>query len=619
MQQPSLHQTPARRGFFALLTLISTHLVLSFFPQKCEGNTSFLSRFLLLGGCTDPLAVNFNPLATDDDGSCIYDSANPEIQIVGSNNVCRGQEVSFVLTGMGSILPLSTIEVTFSDGSAPLTFSIANLPALNTITHVFNALSCGSNSPAGVTNAFGAQVVVSDFNGIPYLIFDSEPIFVSGAADFAQTGMFASPGSGPYCTNQTITFVNYGFGFFQALETGCVQNYDVTFSIAPDAAVVNALNTAIFPQYIEVVFPSQGQYAVSVEINGACPAAIETLDIAIGGVSGTVSLWVSDVDVFNPVPGMAVDLYTFGLQPQVFNSFSGFTNPGGSISFLNVPGGVYLARATPNLSGPQADLISTFSNEVMNWSAAHLIPVVCNSHFKDTIFMFKQTPPNPFGGAAQGRLTYRLDGPGMGLEGSNGEGAGLFVAGDPIPGIPIIIAKDTASLSTGQPIFTPIAMRITSDSPNINERGFYDFNDLGPGDYRIHVDMPGLPMAETYFFTIGVDALVFESLDFFADTTDAIYITDTESIGIHNRTVSEKIKAFPNPFSGILTIELPVEQDATGMNVWFCDLAGRRVRPTMISVNKHRIIIDAGNLPAGYYVLQAKAPFATFQTGVIKQ
>lgn len=60
-------------------------------------------------GCTDPFALNYNPLATIDDGSCIYDNGGCTNVTVSVFTDCWGEETGWTLTdGLGNVVASAT-------------------------------------------------------------------------------------------------------------------------------------------------------------------------------------------------------------------------------------------------------------------------------------------------------------------------------------------------------------------------------------------------------------------------------------------------------------------------------------------------------------------------------
>ncbi|MBU2639334.1 MAG: cadherin-like domain-containing protein, partial [Nanoarchaeota archaeon] len=82
-----------------------------------DGSCTYASLTPVLG-CTDPAATNYNPAATQNDGSCIYVVPNqaPVLASIGNKNVNEGALLSF------------SISATDVDGDA-LTYSVSGLPS----------------------------------------------------------------------------------------------------------------------------------------------------------------------------------------------------------------------------------------------------------------------------------------------------------------------------------------------------------------------------------------------------------------------------------------------------------------------------------------------------------
>lgn len=564
----------------------------------CAGIRADLRAAVFPAGCMDPLAVNYNPEATEDDGSCVYETVELGLTLIGGNEVCAGEELSFVITGASSLSAGSELVIHFSDGGAPLTFPMDALPEYNTFSYAFLLTSCGSISANGLDNAFTVSITAYE-NGVEYAWDTVDPIYVSGPSAFAQTGLFQSPPSGPYCINQNISFVNYSLGYYLVDATGCSQDYSVSFFTEASEVFIEEENTAFFPEFIEMSFLQQGTFEVGVTLEGGCLSESSSVFVEIGPVEGNVSLWASSQGPFVPVADMKINLYEYGLQPMEFISYEISTDNQGLAAFGNVPQGIYLARATPEGSIPeQSNLISTFTNEVVFWSQANLISVGCNTQHKDTIFLKTQAPPSSFDGAANGRLVIRDPAPGFPTD-DNAAEVRSFVEGDPIPGIPIIIGKDTAQ--AGVPFFIPIGMQLSSDGPLTGDQGFFDFSGLPEGSYRIHVDMPGLPMAQTYFFTMDDNNVIWDELNFYADLTDAIYTSDP--VNILEKESNDSWVMFPNPFIDFCTVLFENDVDPVSV-VWsMFDNSGRIVHPRFASLTREKMNIDGSNLPAGFYIL----------------
>jgi len=76
-----------------------------------------------LGGCTEPTALNYNPNANIDDGSCIF--SNLIVSSSSTNPLCNGYSTgSITLTASGGLPPY-----TFAWSTGDSTQNISSLPA----------------------------------------------------------------------------------------------------------------------------------------------------------------------------------------------------------------------------------------------------------------------------------------------------------------------------------------------------------------------------------------------------------------------------------------------------------------------------------------------------------
>ncbi|MGY8867575.1 MAG: T9SS type A sorting domain-containing protein, partial [Methylophagaceae bacterium] len=116
-------------------------------------------------GCTDTVAENYNPLATQEDGSC-YSELQVDLSVIDA--VCNGGTGSVQLTISGGLAPITV--VSYTTYQANQTIQVAD--AIVTISNVL------SNSETDVSTY---SVYVSDANGngdwYPYTIEQPEVLF----------------------------------------------------------------------------------------------------------------------------------------------------------------------------------------------------------------------------------------------------------------------------------------------------------------------------------------------------------------------------------------------------------------------------------------------------------
>jgi hypothetical protein len=110
----------------------------------------------------------------------------------------------------------------------------------------------------------------------------------------------------------------------------------------------------------------------------------------------------------------------------------------------------------------------------------------------------------------------------------------------------IIKKKKAAQQQKSTQAEEAIAFVITDDLGN------YEFEDIPDGEYILHVDMPGLPMIETYDVLIEGKKIIY-GLDFVVNKK-GIEATGTVDV---EKTEASYFSVFPNPGQGQLHLHLP--------------------------------------------------------------
>ena len=253
----------------------------------------------------------------------------------------------------------------------------------------------------------------------------------------------------------------------------------------------------------------------------------------------------------------------------------------GNYSFDYVCADSFIVMAIADTNG-YPSIIPTFSHSTTHWNAAqHIIITAPNTTDTANIIM-----------KADSTI---ISGPAI-ISGSVREGLcfGCRAQGDPIPGVPIGLEGDPGSI--------PILATITNDS------GTYSFIHLPVGNYKIYVNIPGLPMDSTYHIQITSSDTI-KNLNFKVDSS-SIYINPVvTSVG---QIASSKInmQLVPNPHKGITTIEFTMAT-ANQVQLDAFNLLGEKVAEILNEKEQSGIIryrFNAANagLKAGVYLLKLK-------------
>jgi len=167
-------------------------------------------------------------------------------------------------------------------------------------------------------------------------------------------------------------------------------------------------------------------------------------------------------------------------------------------------------------------------------------------------------------------------------------------AGDPIPGGDVKIGNN------------PGGNMIAATTTDVN--GYYSFDHVNIGSYKIYVDIPGLGRDSSYSVDITPTDTLFSQRNYTADS-DYVYIDI--SVGLNAYTYDEPgMSISPNPFSTQSILTLTENSNNQGnkeeLNVVVFDVLGNKIRK--LNAQTKKIVIEKGDLNPGIYFVRVQFP-----------
>ena len=245
----------------------------------------------------------------------------------------------------------------------------------------------------------------------------------------------------------------------------------------------------------------------------------------------------------------------------------------GSFVFKDFTYGNYLVYVMPNPASLPA-AIGTYYGNVPLWWDAEVIEVK-EDHIRDINIDVAQIKAELNGeGALGGNLSYAT--------GATKKST-ASIQGEPVKKVKVILIGVEKSDNI-------IAWVYTDDDGN------FRFENVPDGNYRIMIDIPGLPMDSTY--TISVKGNVITGLDFLVTDKDIRLASPT---GIsHPAAPMEKMEIWPVPSAGTVTLRT---KEMTGGTLTLFDVRGRQVMS--LTIDHNEMTLDLSSLPDGIYYLRA--------------
>ncbi|MBU3660515.1 MAG: PKD domain-containing protein [Flavobacteriales bacterium] len=191
--------------------------------------TSAINHTYAIGNYTLTLTVTTSLGCTATQSYNVFVGNQPSSPIISNPanaQGCSPLTLTFPISNVSGNIPGTTYNVTFSDGTTPLTYTQATIPS--SITHTFNSSSCGSSFTNGsITeqNAFG--VSIQAINPCGSSSASAGPIRTSSPP----TANFTIPST--VCKNQTATTVNTSIAGSIVSSSDCNPDQGQYWTISP--------------------------------------------------------------------------------------------------------------------------------------------------------------------------------------------------------------------------------------------------------------------------------------------------------------------------------------------------------------------------------------------------
>jgi len=284
-----------------------------------------------------------------------------------------------------------------------------------------------------------------------------------------------------------------------------------------------------------------------------------------------------------PFTAGTVSLYKVQSTSQY--SFEGdvFINDIGNYLFPDVPPGDYIIKV---ISDDYEKALPTYYGNTENWYEATVVTVT-DIPLQDIDITIISLPDMNGNGAISGYV-YEEEGEKKGISNTKGE--------HPAPDIAVYLQTLNST------VWKTIAQVIT------NKEGYYRFDNLSAGNYRVIIDIPGLNMIDIPIINLGDG----EEVDEINYTITNEMIIPTVGIGTFSLS---SIQIYPNPTTGELRIEngeLKIE------NVEIYNIVGQKQQIIFNSQLSILNSIDISHLQAGIYFIRIQTEIGMVMRKVIK-
>ncbi len=246
-------------------------------------------------------------------------------------------------------------------------------------------------------------------------------------------------------------------------------------------------------------------------------------------------------------------------------------NNDGSFSFIGIPSRDYVLHAVPDAT-KHSDKLPTYYGGDFHWTSFYPAAADTCSSGTDLLVEVDSLIPQIIGtGTISGYLNYDI-------------AAGK--TNDPIPGLDIVLDKIPPSVSV---------QKTTTDA-----NGFYQFNHISNGSYRVKIDFPGLHNDSLFYLTIDEKNQSYETSNYCVDTGKVTYVCNSAlGVTIFPQTM-KRFNILPNPFQNEIIILNPKNQN---INISIYDITGRVILSGNLD-NSEKATLNTASVEAGIYFMQ---------------
>ena len=295
----------------------------------------------------------------------------------------------------------------------------------------------------------------------------------------------------------------------------------------------------------------------------------------------------------SPLTDGKVYLIKYETQNMLFDTLISYTltaGNNGNYTFPPIPYGNYLIKVMPDTL-VYSNLLPTYYGNDFQWDSAAIITHNCNTPFTANIDVIAL-----LGGTGTGTVSgFVIEDFGFGARYGQNPNQ-IMVPGGPLKGIDVKLGRNPGG---------GIQARTTSGND-----GKYEFTNLPNDNYRIYVDIPGLPMDSSYTLTVDATNSTFTDLNYYVDSNSVYPILPT-AVGIKAYYASlTEFDIYPNPAKNYTSINFDMLSDNPA-NIVLIDITGKelmKIKFNKLPKGKHeyQLKLDNQDFKTGIYFLQVK-------------
>jgi hypothetical protein len=226
--------------------------------------------------------------------------------------------------------------------------------------------------------------------------------------------------------------------------------------------------------------------------------------------------------------------------------------------------------------------VPTYSGGALSWNDASIVIIEAGTNFKSNNINLVEVPVLVAGdgnGQMSGNVSYEDEVTAKGTKGK------------PVTKTSVILKRKATEVKSA-PQEEEIVAYVETD-----ELGDYIFGFVPNGEYILIVDIPGLPMEDTYDVVIEEGRIIYYGLDFIVKKNG---IVPSGAVGVEELPVN-RLMVFPNPGDGLIQIYLPAAGD---YSVRIYNTIGKLVGSRHYNAAAGRVQIDMTGLQNGMYILK---------------